>query len=78
MNQHNSRFENLGRRGFLKASTAALGVADSFKARFVPFQAMFDEAVKYGPPDQWAKDGVHPTPAGASMMAHHWLKAVNS
>ncbi|HZV35247.1 MAG TPA: SGNH/GDSL hydrolase family protein [Verrucomicrobiae bacterium] len=52
-------------------------VAQSFHATFVPFQAMFDEAVKYSPPEQWAKDGVHPTSAGASLMAHNWLKAAN-
>jgi lysophospholipase L1-like esterase len=56
---------------------AAKRVAQSFHAAFVPFQAMFDEAVKYAPPEQWAKDGVHPTPAGASLMAHNWLKVAN-
>jgi lysophospholipase L1-like esterase len=55
---------------------AAERVAHSFHATFVPFQAMFDEAIKYAPPEYWAKDGVHPTPAGASLMAHNWLKAV--
>lgn len=50
-------------------------VAESFHATFIPFQAMFDEAVKYAPPDQWAKDGVHPTNLGASLMAHEWLRA---
>jgi lysophospholipase L1-like esterase len=56
---------------------AAKRVAQSFHAAFVPFQTMFDEAVKYAPPEQWAKDGVHPTPAGASLMAHNWLKVAN-
>src|SRR5690606_28237088 len=51
-------------------------VAESFRATFVPFQAMFDEAIKYAPPEHWAKDGVHPSPAGASLMAHFWMKAV--
>jgi lysophospholipase L1-like esterase len=56
---------------------AAKRVAESHHATFVPFQAMFDEAVKYAPPQHWAGDGVHPTPAGASLMAHNWLRAVN-
>ncbi len=56
---------------------AAKRVAQSFHATFIPFQAMFDEAVKFAPADQWLKDGVHPAPAGASLMAYHWLKAVN-
>ena len=49
---------------------AARRVADQFHAAFVPFQAMFDEAVKYAPPEHWAKDGVHPSAAGAALMAH--------
>ncbi len=55
---------------------AARRVAESHRATFVPFQAMFDEAVKYAPPAHWAADGVHPTPAGASLMAHNWLRTV--
>ncbi len=53
---------------------AAKRVAESFHATFVPFQTMFDEAVKYAPPTHWAADGVHPTSAGASLMAHTWLR----
>lgn len=56
---------------------AAKKVARHFRATFVPFQAMFDEAVKYAAPEHWAKDGVHPTPAGASLMAHLWIEAVD-
>jgi lysophospholipase L1-like esterase len=55
---------------------AARRVADAFHTTFIPFQAMFDEAVKYAPADQWAKDGVHPASAGVSLMAHAWLRAV--
>jgi lysophospholipase L1-like esterase len=53
---------------------AAKRVATAHKTAFVPFQAMFDEAVKYAPAEHWAKDGVHPTPAGAALMAHTWLR----
>ena len=55
---------------------AARRVAADFRATFIPFQAMFDEAVKYAPPAHWAADGVHPTPASASLMAHNWLRTV--
>jgi lysophospholipase L1-like esterase len=55
---------------------AARRIADSFHASFVPFQAMFDEAVKYAPAEHWAKDGVHPSSSGAALMAHEWLMAV--
>ncbi len=56
---------------------AAKRVAQSQRATFVPFQTMFDEAIKYAPPEHWAGDGVHPSPAGASLMAYFWLKAVS-
>jgi lysophospholipase L1-like esterase len=55
---------------------AARRVATAFGATFVPFQAMFDEALKYAPPAYWAADGVHPTMAGAALMAHTWLRLV--
>jgi len=42
---------------------AARRVAGSFQAAFVPFQALFDEAVKLAPPQHWAGDGVHPAPS---------------
>ena len=55
---------------------AAKRVATKHRATFVPFQSMFDEAVKYSPPEHWASDGVHPSPAGAALMAHFWVKTV--
>jgi lysophospholipase L1-like esterase len=57
---------------------AARRVADHSRSAFVPFQAMFDEAVKYAPPEHWAKDGVHPSSSGAALMAHEWLMKVES
>jgi lysophospholipase L1-like esterase len=56
---------------------AARRVAETHRAAFIPFQAMFDEAIKYAPPAHWAADGVHPTSAGASLMAHNWLRTVS-
>jgi lysophospholipase L1-like esterase len=61
---------------FDRYRAAAQRVAKSQHATFVPFQTMFDQAVKYAPPEHWAGDGVHSTPAGASLMAYFWLKAV--
>ena len=57
---------------------AAKRVADTYHAAFIPFQAMFDEAIKYAPPEHWAKDGVHPTASGAALMAHEWLMKVEA
>jgi len=61
---------------FNEYRAAARRVAQRAHATFVPFQSMFDTAVQFAPPDHWAKDGVHPSPAGAALMAHAWLKAV--
>ena len=61
---------------FGKYRAAARRVADKARAAFVPFQAMFDAAIKFAPPEYWAADGVHPSAAGAALMAHFWLKAV--
>ena len=55
---------------------AARKVADENIAVFVPFQTMFDRAIKFAPPQHWAGDGVHPTSHGASLMADFWLQAV--
>jgi lysophospholipase L1-like esterase len=60
---------------FDKYRAAARRVAEKYRTVFVPFQAMFDEAIKYAPPQSWADDGVHPTPAGAAVMAHYWQKS---
>lgn len=55
---------------------AARRVAAGHAATWVGFQQMFDEAIEYAPPAHWAGDGVHPTSAGASLMAQAWLRAV--
>jgi lysophospholipase L1-like esterase len=51
-------------------------LAGEFETIFVPFQAEFDRAAKLAPPEYWAYDGVHPTPAGHLLMTRAWLKAV--
>jgi len=52
----------------------AKAAAESAGAVFVPFQAMFDAAIAAGSaPEFWAKDGVHPSAQGASLMAMRWL-----
>jgi lysophospholipase L1-like esterase len=51
-------------------------VAATTNSNFVPFQAIFDVAVKIAPADRWASDGVHPTHDGATLMAGEWLRSV--
>ena len=53
---------------------AAKRVAERARALWVPFQTMFDAAVKKAPPEYWAADGVHPSMAGHRAMADLWLK----
>jgi lysophospholipase L1-like esterase len=55
---------------------AAKKMSEEFDALFVPFQSMFDKASGLAPPAYWAADGVHPTMAGASLMAQTWLRIV--
>jgi len=57
---------------------AAKRVAVNHGTTWVPFQTMFDEAVQYAPPKHWAGDGVHPSGAGAALMAQSWLRATGS
>ena len=51
-------------------------MADEFGAAFIPYQSVMDEALKLAPATYWSLDGVHPSPAGASLMSQAWLKAV--
>lgn len=55
---------------------AAREIADSFGAAFIPYQAVYDKAQKSAPGAYWTADGVHPTLAGAKLMAEAWLQTV--
>lgn len=55
---------------------AAMDVAAQFGAVFIPFQSIFDEAQKSAPGSYWTGDGVHPSLAGAQLMAEAWLSAI--
>ncbi len=54
---------------------ASRDLAKKYDAEFVPFQSIFDKALKRAPTAYWAPDGVHPSLAGAQLMANHWMKA---
>jgi len=56
---------------------ASRRVADKHGATFVPFHSMFEAALQHHPAEHWAKDGVHPTRAGAALMAKAWLRALH-
>ncbi|HWB92586.1 MAG TPA: SGNH/GDSL hydrolase family protein [Puia sp.] len=55
---------------------AAREIADSFGAAFIPYQEIYDKAQKSAPGSYWTADGVHPTLAGARLMAEAWLQTV--
>jgi len=59
---------------FDKYRKAARQVADEYNAVFVPYQSVFDKAIKIAPANHWTKDGVHPTIAGNQLMANALLE----
>ena len=61
---------------FSAYQVAAKKISDEFGAIWVPFQEAFDRAVELAPPAYWAGDGVHPSMAGAQLMANTWLEAL--
>ncbi|WP_068131993.1 SGNH/GDSL hydrolase family protein [Roseimaritima ulvae] len=61
---------------FEQRRAVAEKLAGEFKLAYVPFQSMFDDAVKSAPPSYWAGDGVHPTVAGHALMAKTWRDVV--
>jgi lysophospholipase L1-like esterase len=61
---------------FYEYQRSSKDIAEQFGATFIPFQKVFDEAQKRAPGAYWTGDGVHPTLAGAQLMAQAWLEAV--
>jgi lysophospholipase L1-like esterase len=55
---------------------AASELADKYNASFIPYQAIYDKAQKSAPGSYWTADGVHPSLAGAALMAEAWLEMV--
>ena len=68
--------DNTWENDFAPYRTAAGKVAADNDLIFVPLQSVFNEALNRAPADYWGKDGVHPSMAGAQLMAQAWLKAV--
>jgi lysophospholipase L1-like esterase len=57
---------------------AAMEIAAQFKATFIPYQRIYNEAITRAPGVYWTGDGVHPTLAGAQLMAQAWVEAVKA
>ena len=62
--------------GFAPYRNIAKKIASDNGLIFVPLQSVFNEAIKHAPAAYWGNDGVHPSIAGAQLMAQAWLKAV--
>ena len=63
---------------FNEYRAVAKEIANEYDAPFIPYQSVFDEALKSAPGSYWTGDGVHPTVAGAALMAKAWLKVVKA
>jgi lysophospholipase L1-like esterase len=62
---------------FDKYRKVAKKTAEEFNAIFVPFHSVFENAAsEYGNPVYWSHDGIHPTIAGAQLMADTWVEAL--
>lgn len=59
---------------FAEYQKAAATIAEKQNALFIPYQSVFDNALQLAPANYWLNDGVHPTLAGAQLMADAWLR----
>jgi lysophospholipase L1-like esterase len=55
---------------------AAREIAESYEAVFIPYQDIYDKALQAAPGGYWTADGVHPSLAGAQLMAQAWVETV--
>ena len=62
---------------FDQRRAAAARVATRARATFVPLQTVFNQQTRSAPPEYWAADGVHPTPAGHAVIAEQWRRAAH-
>lgn len=61
-----------------KRQEIAKRLALDYNAVFVPFQQVFNDALKRAPEKYWIWDHIHPTVAGHELMAREWLKQCSS
>jgi lysophospholipase L1-like esterase len=55
---------------------AARDIATLYDAPFIPYQTIFNNALKLAPATYWTLDGVHPSIAGEKLMAQGWMETV--
>lgn len=49
-------------------------LADKYRAVFIPYQHIYEQAIKLAPAPYWTHDGVHPDTAGDALMARAILE----
>ncbi len=54
----------------------AAKLAKQYKARYVPFHAMFQRLLKLHPADRFCPEPMHPNLSGHLTMAHEWLRVM--
>ena len=52
-------------------------IAKDYGAAFIPYQDVFDKALKIAPVSYWCPDGVHPSIPGAYLMKNAWLEVLH-
>lgn len=57
---------------------AAEKIAKDYDAVWIPYQEVFDNALKKAPASYWCPDGVHPSIPGAFLMAEAWIQGFNT
>lgn len=51
-------------------------LAREYQTLFLPLDGIFNSMATQRPPEFWAPDGVHPSPAGHALIAKEWLRMV--
>jgi len=51
-------------------------LSKEFNTLLLPLDGIFRESCSLNPPEYWAPDGVHPTPAGHALIAKSWIEYV--
>lgn len=51
-------------------------ISKQYDTLFIPYQHIFDEAIKKADGAYWTTDGVHTSLAGAELMSEAWLKFI--